>query len=180
MQYIEKVFISKSDREIDPSTVPNRIWNAVDTCNKKLVYSLLVRSGADVNLTFDQAMRNTSPRIPSNMSRTEGTVISGLSSLASGSKRDVKPSHSGEMAPSVKFDHSTSYLDNPGSTLLHLACQNGDMAMVELLIQYGAHVNAVDSLGQTPLHRCALHGRTMCAKLLLSRSVPLVAYINFL
>ena len=173
MQYVEKLFTSKSDNEFDLSAAPCKIWNAVKTCNKKLVYRLLVCSGADANTTYDRAMEgNASAHMSNNISRTQEIIISGFSSSSSAAIRDEKSFHSGEIVPSLKLDHSSSP-DVDGSTLLHLACQSGDIAMVELLIQYGAHVNAVDSSGQTPLHRCALHARTACAKLLLSRSVTL-------
>jgi Arf-GAP with coiled-coil, ANK repeat and PH domain-containing protein len=36
-------------------------------------------------------------------------------------------------------------------------------------LQYGANVNMTDSRGRTPLHHCILKGRTLHAKLLLSR-----------
>lgn len=58
-----------------------------------------------------------------------------------------------------------------GSTLLHVACETADIGMVELLLQYGANINATDLRGQTPLHRCILKGRSTIARLLLSRSV---------
>ena len=176
MQYVEKLFTSKSDSEFDLSAVPCKIWNAVKTCNKKLVYRLLVCSGADANTTYDQAMEgNASAHMSNNISSRE-IIISGFSSSSSAAIRDEKSFHTGEMVPSVQLDHSSSP-DVEGSTLLHLACQSGDIAMVELLIQYGAHVNAVDSSGQTPLYRCALHARTACAKLLLSRSVTLSSVV---
>ncbi|RZS07377.1 hypothetical protein BHM03_00038207 [Ensete ventricosum] len=56
-----------------------------------------------------------------------------------------------------------------GFTLLHLACLTSDMAMVELLLQYGANVNSVDLKGRTPLHHCILRGKHLFAKLLLTR-----------
>ncbi|CAN1796787.1 ADP-ribosylation factor GTPase-activating protein AGD1 [Linum perenne] len=54
-------------------------------------------------------------------------------------------------------------------SLLHLACLNTDIGMVELLLQYGANVNAFDSKNQTPLHHCIIGKRTSIARLLLSR-----------
>lgn len=60
-----------------------------------------------------------------------------------------------------------------GCSLLHLACQTADIGMIELLLQYGANVNALDLKGRTPLHHCVLKGRHSLAKLLLSRgAVP--------
>lgn len=56
-----------------------------------------------------------------------------------------------------------------GFSLLHLACQTADLGMAELLLQYGANVNAPDPKGQTPLHHCVLEGKNDLAKLFLSR-----------
>ncbi|CAN0906102.1 ADP-ribosylation factor GTPase-activating protein AGD1 [Linum grandiflorum] len=54
-------------------------------------------------------------------------------------------------------------------SVLHLACLNTDIGMVELLLQYGANVNAFDSKNQTPLHHCIIGKRTAIARLLLAR-----------
>lgn len=56
-----------------------------------------------------------------------------------------------------------------GSGVLHLACRNCDVAMVELLLQYGADVNASDSQGKTPLHYCTMMGKHATAKVLITR-----------
>lgn len=56
-----------------------------------------------------------------------------------------------------------------GCSLLHLACLTADIGMVELLLQYGANINAADSKGRTPLHHCVVNQRSEIAKLLLMR-----------
>ena len=56
-----------------------------------------------------------------------------------------------------------------GCSLLHLACLTADIGMVELLLQYGANINAADSKGRTPLHHCVINQRSEIAKLLLMR-----------
>ncbi|KAJ1443077.1 Pleckstrin-like proteiny domain [Sesbania bispinosa] len=67
----------------------------------------------------------------------------------------------------TKDGQAMDYLD--GCTLLHLACETADIGMLELLLQYGANINATDLRGQTPLHRCILKGKSTFARLLLSR-----------
>lgn len=56
-----------------------------------------------------------------------------------------------------------------GCPLLHLACLTADNGMVELLLQYGANINASDSKGHTALHYCIISKRYPIAKLLLRR-----------
>ncbi|KAL2649931.1 hypothetical protein R1flu_018059 [Riccia fluitans] len=56
-----------------------------------------------------------------------------------------------------------------GCTLLHLACQTGDLAMVEMLLQHGARVDSRDGSGRCPLHHCVIYGKNACAKLLVMR-----------
>ena len=41
-----------------------------------------------------------------------------------------------------------------GSSLLHIACQNGNKKMVKLLLRRGANMNAVNVQGETALHYC--------------------------
>lgn len=78
--------------------------------------------------------------------------------------------------PSSSHSKSQSKIENQpiedildGSSVLHLACLTADAGMVELLLQYGADVNASDSRGRTPLHYCIINGNTGVAKLLLMR-----------
>lgn len=54
-------------------------------------------------------------------------------------------------------------------SLFHLACQTADIAIVELLLQFGANINACDSKGRTPLHHAIISRRPATAKLLLAR-----------
>ncbi|CAL5214703.1 unnamed protein product [Lathyrus oleraceus] len=56
-----------------------------------------------------------------------------------------------------------------GSSVLHLACLASDAGMVDLLLQYGADINACDSRGRTPLHYCITRGKLAAAKVLLVR-----------
>ncbi|XP_039048981.1 ADP-ribosylation factor GTPase-activating protein AGD1-like isoform X2 [Hibiscus syriacus] len=55
-----------------------------------------------------------------------------------------------------------------GCSLLHLACLNTNISMVELLLQYGANVNASDSRGRAPLHLCIIGRNFAIAKFLIA------------
>ena len=52
-------------------------------------------------------------------------------------------------------------------TALHWACRGGNHRVVSLLLQAGALVEAVDSMGYTALHYAGMFGRTECAQVLL-------------
>lgn len=52
-------------------------------------------------------------------------------------------------------------------TLLHFAARNGDVRILELLLQKGAHVDALDRLDATPLHTAVHYGRFNAVKKLL-------------
>jgi len=53
-------------------------------------------------------------------------------------------------------------------TALHLASNNGNPVIAELLIQYGADVNSQNHNQETPLHLASGHGQLRAAHLLLS------------
>eukprot|EP00948_MAST-09A_sp_MAST-9A-sp1_P000086 g86.t1 len=50
---------------------------------------------------------------------------------------------------------------------LHIACENGQLAIVDVLIQHGADVNALDANYNTPLHLCAIENFPECMQFLL-------------
>jgi ankyrin repeat protein len=47
--------------------------------------------------------------------------------------------------------------DNNGRTPLHLACQQGHLDVVRILISYGASLELIDNEGRTPLDLAAGH-----------------------
>ena len=72
------------------------------------------------------------------------------------------------------FDlHYCSFL-----TALHLATDKSNYDVMELLLEKGAKVNALDNLGQTALHRAAQQGNVQACKLLMTYNVG--TYTKFL
>lgn len=164
-----------------------QIWDAVSTNKLQLVLRLLITADANVNTTFEQAMgatesfRSPLASLAGALSR-KGFVSSSGRSNWSGpllSSHNAPRPRSAMSSPSRSLDltegPSSSEVsvadakDLHGCNLLHIACQIGELSLVELLLQHGAQVDAVDSLGRTPLHHCVLSGKNLCAKLLLTR-----------
>lgn len=56
-------------------------------------------------------------------------------------------------------------------TALHLATDKSNYDVMELLLEKGAKVNALDNLGQTALHRAAQQGNVQACKLLMAYNI---------
>lgn len=149
----------------DGRSVAQQMWEAVRINDKKSVYRLIVCSDADVNAVYDQATCNSSLTLAKVMLLQEQ---SGLDHNCGCLEADsmTKSSSSSNIA-STSEGHKVEDLD--GCSLLHVACETADIGMLELLLQYGANINALDARGQMPLHRCILRGKAAFAKLLLTR-----------
>jgi ankyrin repeat protein len=59
---------------------------------------------------------------------------------------------------------------SPTTTALHLAASNGHTAIVMLLLQNGAQINAMDERGRTALHCAGEAGHIDVVRLLLGQS----------
>ncbi|XP_015582022.2 ADP-ribosylation factor GTPase-activating protein AGD1 [Ricinus communis] len=140
-KYAEKIFIHKIKDDQHLLPVAEQVWESVYANDKKAVYRHIVCSGADVNAIHGQASFSDSLDKP---------LASYVKSLNKNEDQLI-----------------TDFAD--GCSLLHLACLTADIGMVELLLQYGANINASNSKGQTPLHQCIINKRSAMAKLLLMR-----------
>ncbi|KAH7293159.1 hypothetical protein KP509_28G014600 [Ceratopteris richardii] len=172
-KYAEKAFVVKNNTNQTPIGIGRRIWTAVENNDKRLVYSLIVCFDADVNTTYEQATRETQEVIqkqglydnPTDFGpQNQSSCAYLLDSDYNGINNELdSPSSSTKLVESIKDEKMN------GWTLLHLACYTNKLGMVELLLQYGAQVDARDSLGRTPLHLGVAHRRNAVSKLLLSR-----------
>ncbi|MED6173338.1 ADP-ribosylation factor GTPase-activating protein agd3 [Stylosanthes scabra] len=160
-KYAEKLFVRKPKDSQYRLLVAQQIWEAVRANDKKTVYRYIVNSDIDVNAAYEQ-MCSSSLTLAKVMLLQEQTNHD-HSSIA-GNTLDWSSASSLNVG-----SKEGRVLNLDGSTLLHLACETADIGMLELLLQYGANVNATDSRGQTPLHRCILKGKSTFARLLLSR-----------
>ncbi|KAF3430911.1 hypothetical protein FNV43_RR25641 [Rhamnella rubrinervis] len=162
-KYAEKLFVRKPKDRQYPNLVAQQIWEGVRTSDKKAVYRHIVNSEPDVNAVYEQASCGSSLTLAKVMLLPEQISLEHSSSCLTGDSLDRSSTSS------LNLSESQTMEDLDGCTLLHLACETADIAMLELLLQYGANINAIDSRGQTPLHRCILRGKTTFGKLLLTR-----------
>ncbi|KAF8390750.1 hypothetical protein HHK36_025277 [Tetracentron sinense] len=166
-KYAEKLFVRKPKDDKHLLSVAQHMWDSVRTNDKKAVYRHIVNSEADVNALHGQASFSTSLTLAKVMLLQEQAGIDRNYCCLAGDSLGKTSASSLNSVSTSEDQIIEEYLD--GCSLLHLACQTADIGMIELLLQYGANINAPDSIGQTPLHHCILRGRTVFAKLLLTR-----------
>ncbi|KAH9658518.1 ADP-ribosylation factor GTPase-activating protein AGD3 [Citrus sinensis] len=164
--YAEKLFVRKPKDNQYLHSVAHQIWEGVRTNDKKAVYRHIVNFEVDVNAVYEQVSCISSLTLAKAMLLNEQTSLERSSSSLTGNSSDRSSSGSLNLAGTSE---GQTMDDLEGCTLLHLACDSADIGMLELLLQYGANINATDSRGLTPLHRCILRGKAMFAKLLLTR-----------
>ncbi|XP_050224011.1 ADP-ribosylation factor GTPase-activating protein AGD3 [Mercurialis annua] len=164
-KYAEKMFVCRPRDGQYPHSVSQQMWEAVRANDKKSVYRLIVDHEADVNAVYEQASCSSSLTLAKVMLLQEH-ALDHCSTCSTGNSLDRSSTSSLNLAGSGE---AQIVGDLDGCSLLHLACETADIGMLELLLQYGANVNATDVRGQTPLHRCVVRRRSAFAKLLLSR-----------
>lgn len=143
-----------------------QIWESVHANDKKAVYRHIVNSEPDVNVLYKQQSYGSSLTLAKVMLLHEQPSLEHSASSLTGESLDRSPISSLNLGCTSE---GQTMEDLDGCTLLHLACETADLGMLELLLQYGANVNATDLRGQTPLHRCVLRGKTALIKWLLMR-----------
>lgn len=161
-KYADKIFVRKFR---DNRSVAQQMWEAVRINDKKSVYRLIVCSDADVNAVYDQATYNSSLTLAKVMLLQEQSGQDHNSGFLEADTMTKSSSISNVAHNSEGY----AIEDIDGCSLLHVACETADIGMLELLLQYGANINALNARGQVPLHRCILRGKAAFAKLLLSR-----------
>lgn len=165
-KYAEKLFVRKPKDTQHLRLLAQQIWEGVRNNDKKAVYRYIVNFDADVNAVYESTSASSSLTLAKVMRLPEQISHGPNTSHWTG---DLS-CKSSESSSSISAENELLSLEDlDGCTLLHLACEFADIGMLELLLQYGANVNATDCRGQTPLHRCILKRKPSAARLLLTR-----------
>ncbi|PKU66325.1 ADP-ribosylation factor GTPase-activating protein AGD3 isoform X1 [Dendrobium catenatum] len=170
-KYAEKAFVRKPRNDQYQLLAAQQIWESVCCNDKKAVYQHIVASNADVNAVYEQTSFNNSLTLAKALLLQEQTspVFDRSSSCNIGESEQWVSALNSFSSLGASENRSETDESYEGFSLLHLACQTGDIGMIELLLQYGANVNAVDLRMMSPLHHCILRGRHAFTKLLISR-----------
>ncbi|XP_062110861.1 ADP-ribosylation factor GTPase-activating protein AGD3 isoform X2 [Humulus lupulus] len=160
-KYAEKLFLRKPKDRQYPHLVAQQMWEGVYANDKKAVYRHIVNSEPDVNAIYKQASFGSSLTLARVMLLHEQPNLETGDSLGRCSTSSLN------LGGTTCEGQTMDDLDE--CSLLHLACETADIGMLELLLQYGANVNATDLRGQTPLHRCIIRGKSTYIKWLLAR-----------
>ncbi|GAB2214064.1 hypothetical protein Droror1_Dr00018398 [Drosera rotundifolia] len=165
-KYAEKLFVRKPKDRQHLRVLAQQIWEGVHNNDKKAVYRCIVNFEADVNAVYEAEFSLSSLTLAKAMQLPEQSSHAQNAIFRPGDSSSKSPGK----AVNVSDESDASSLEDlDGCSLLHLACETGDVGMLELLLQYGADINACDSRGQTPLHRCLVRGKASSAKMLLMR-----------
>ncbi|KAF3775260.1 ADP-ribosylation factor GTPase-activating protein [Nymphaea thermarum] len=198
-KYAEKLFVQSPNSSQNLVSVAQQMWDSVRANNKQAVYRLIVDSNANVNVVYGKGsispvltlanvmLLHDQHNLPRDCESSHTELDAANKSLAveSLSRQTAWGTscfHS-EWAPSISNLSSVGTNENSGEldedlegcSLLHLACHTADIGMIELLLQYGAKINASDAKCRTPLHHSILEGHNATAKLLVSRGADTLA-----
>ncbi|KAJ4887766.1 ADP-ribosylation factor GTPase-activating protein AGD1 [Raphanus sativus] len=173
-KYSERIFVRKATDSQHFQAVFQEIWENVRANDKKSVYKHIVCSEADVNALRGQASYTVSLPLAKMMQldAKEETLAAKLKSIEEEFKEKPEgcsKSRGGGGGGGGDGESMVREETSNDCSLLHLACLSADIGMVELLLQYGAKINATDSRGRTPLHHCIISRRYAIARLLLMR-----------
>nr|BAB10160.1 GCN4-complementing protein homolog [Arabidopsis thaliana] len=163
-KYSERIFVRKAIDSQHFQAVFQEIWENVRANDKKSVYRHIVCSEADVNALRGQASYTVSLPL-SKMMQMEETLEAKFKSI----EEEFQENPAGYSNSRGDGESMVREETSNDCSLLHLACLSADIGMVELLLQYGAKINATDSKGRTPLHHCIISRRYAIARLLLMR-----------
>ncbi|KAE8724573.1 ADP-ribosylation factor GTPase-activating protein AGD2 [Hibiscus syriacus] len=158
-KYVEKLLIVRDAMQHGDLSNSANIWQAVESDKLREVYRLIAISDTNiVKTSFDDVFTI----------ELYHHVVDAQDSSHDINKVDKREQYDPSTCPRIK-DSNEPRNCLQGCSILHLACQYGNPAMVELLLQFGADINMRDFHGRTPLQHCISKGNNQLAKLLLRR-----------
>ena len=83
-----------------------------------------------------------------------------------------------EVKEKVDNQYIATFTETPDKTPLHLATERNLLSTIDLLVSYGADINARDADGYTPLHTAACHGKLEAVKKLVELNADLSLLTN--
>lgn len=131
-------------QETDQTSIT--LWEAIKCNDIKEAYRLMVKTSINPNTQYDDICKNK--------------IYHSFEMAKSKEKNQIDPLNCQNIMECFQ-----------GCSLLHLACQTGNTTMAELLLQFGADINAQDFHGRTALHHSVLIEKDELAKYLLKRQV---------
>ncbi|XP_028765225.1 ADP-ribosylation factor GTPase-activating protein AGD3-like [Neltuma alba] len=180
-KYLEKVFVNRKKKTERIHSLAHQVWESICANDKRAVYRHIVKSDVDLNTIGERVSYGVSSCLSAPLAGiglTGNSEVPSSSNIDSSSKRENQPTRKSEVPSSSNSEVQPKKPENQlvedrqdcsSSSVLHQACLTADSSMVELLLQYGADINAPDSRGQTPLHCCIINGKSAAAKLLAVR-----------
>ena len=168
-----------STQSIYSSRLPPLLAGAVTTGNEEKMNELMVifRGMYDINYSVDSKGRNLLYTACKYGHLSLVRILIGMGADV----RINKPQQSTPLAIAVSCNHSSIVLAlvseyrydlNNVRGVLHEACKHGNLSMIKMLIEHGAHVDEKDGDGSTPLHLAVGYNKHEIAAELLSKCDP--------
>lgn len=137
-----------------------------------VIESLLNENQSAINCTNSAGRRPLHEAVQTtNYNTLKALVVLGTNSSV---QCDTKITSSTQFEPSLPYNVDQDHCPC-GFSPLHIAAMYGYYSTAELLIKYGANVNAVDCSGSTPLHIASCHGFPSLVTLLVENGAAIDA-----
>ncbi|XP_078375252.1 uncharacterized protein LOC144658662 isoform X2 [Oculina patagonica] len=143
------------------------------------IVNTLLEHGADVNIGTSE-YRWTPLHLAARFNglSTVDVLLQGGADPSIKSKKKSTPLHfaarrGNDEIVKVLLEHPKVHVDdkdNSGKTALHLACSEGHSKVCQLLLKFGADIEAVTADKMTPLHNAILHGHSEVTRMILNRA----------